>query len=133
MLCLHLPTPPSANHLFANVPGRGRVPSRECVAWKKAAGFALIAQRPIAVHGPVEIALVVEENARRDLSNHLKCVEDLLVTHNVIDGDRCKIVRKITMEWGEVEGVQIVVKPSSSFGVTYGNSPRTPLSARVEA
>lgn len=111
---IDLPTPPSTNHLYCNVPGRGRVPSKEYLAWRTEAGWMLKAQRPKPVHGAVELSFAFRENNRRDLSNHLKAAEDLLVEHKLIDGDRCKTVRKITLEWADVEGVKVTITVASA-------------------
>ena len=109
-----LPMPPSVNGLFAGKTRRYRSKSYE--AWIVEAGLRLNLQRPSPCFGPVHLALEVEEQRtkrRQDLSNRIKAVEDLLVSHGIIEGDDQRFVRKITMEWSpEVSGVRITVTPS---------------------
>ena len=107
---IRLPTPPSTNALYANVPGRGRVPSIKYCEWKKEALASLWGQRYAPVHGPVSLHIVVKENGRRDLGNYEKATTDFLVSNGIIDGDRCKIVRAITLVWGDVDGAEITIE-----------------------
>jgi Holliday junction resolvase RusA-like endonuclease len=85
---INLPVPPSTNNLFINVASRGRVKSKEYKAWITEAGLMLNVQRPKPIRGKVAIDIKVPVNNRRDLSNHLKAIEDLLVGMSLIDDDR---------------------------------------------
>lgn len=108
---LDLPYPPSANGLFANVAGRGRVRSDRYRQWANAAGWQLVSQKPGKVAGRYVLALEVERRDRRkrDLDNLLKAVSDLLVQHGVIEADH--LAEHIHLAWGDVEGCRVTVAP----------------------
>lgn len=83
-----LPVPPSTNHLFFNVKGRGRVRSTEYTNWASRAAAHLLAQRPAVTNGNVSIVIRIPHKTRGDLDNRIKAPLDLLVTHGVIQDDR---------------------------------------------
>ena len=105
-----LPTPPSTNGLFSGTTRRHRSPKYD--EWITEAGWELKRQRPTPVPGAVCLHLEVKEPTvrRRDLSNYFKSVEDLLVTHGVIEGDDQRFVRRIIMEWADIDGARITIK-----------------------
>lgn len=103
---VRLPVPPSANELFVTFPDRGgmrRGKTKIYKAWLTAAGWCLNAARCQPIKGPVMLELLCPENGRRDLSNHLKATEDLLVGMSLIEDDRCKIVRRIILDWHSLD------------------------------
>jgi Holliday junction resolvase RusA-like endonuclease len=83
-----LPIPPSANNLFINVPGRGRVMSTEYRQWRKCA------LSEIAIYGigsmakPYGVHIRANVNHRRDIDNLAKPILDALVEAGVIIGDQ---------------------------------------------
>ncbi len=83
-----LPFPPSVNNLF---PGKhSRHKSKRYKAWIKEAGLTILTQEPIhRFRSPVSIVLTFgrPDKRRRDISNFVKPVEDLLVTHGIIRDD----------------------------------------------
>ncbi|MBA3241597.1 MAG: hypothetical protein H0T60_10275 [Acidobacteria bacterium] len=97
MIALTLPIPVSTNKLFFNVPGVGRVKTRQYRNWIGSAGWTIQAQRPEKIKGPVAITISVPRSSRADISNLIKATEDLLVRHQVIEGDGPKIVRSCTV------------------------------------
>lgn len=109
---LHLPhLPPSTNHLYLNVPGKGRVKTRAYDDWLFQAGLVLNRQIEGRLTGRVDILVSLEDrHAGRDASNCIKPIEDLLVKSGVIEDDRAKYVRSIKAEWADIEGVRIVVE-----------------------
>jgi Holliday junction resolvase RusA-like endonuclease len=113
-----IPTPPSTNAIWRAVNGRV-IKSAEYRAWITQAGLVLMSQRPKSVTGPCNVRVCCETNGRRDLDGYLKATLDLLVTHKLIDSDRCKTVRQITLDWSdEVKGVEVcVVKSGDSPAV----------------
>jgi Holliday junction resolvase RusA-like endonuclease len=113
---ISLPMPVSTNHLFFNRVkahgGRARTP--EYNAWVREAGTRLAIQRPPQITGRVSILIEVQEpeTARRqDVANREKAVVDLLVTHQVIQGDDQRYLREITLKWAPVDGVQVTIRP----------------------
>ncbi len=114
-IVLNLPFPPSSNSLFANRTGKGRVRSERYREWANAAGWALQAQRPGGLKGPVDLTFAFEErsNRKRDLGNLEKAVTDLLVTHQVIDADDHTVVRRIALAWNpHVQGCRVCITPA---------------------
>lgn len=96
-----LPFPPSVNHLFNPIGNRRMIKSREYRSWFIHAGNAIIEQGRKAMKGEVvvSIALVAPDKRRRDASNLIKAVEDLLVNMRVIEGDDNRYVQKISAQW----------------------------------
>ncbi len=107
-----LPRPPSVNGLFVNA-GRFRVKSPAYRMWIEQAERHLLIQRVVRIPGPVHISLVIEDCGRGDLDNLYKSVSDLLVKHGVIEDDTRPIVRKISMEWGAVNGCEVEICAST--------------------
>lgn len=107
-----LPMPPSVNHLYANVPGKGRVKAERYRTWRNAAGWEI--RRQIVgsrIPGPVSLTYTLEDGgSRADLGNHEKALTDLLVEMNVIDGDGPETVRAIKLQWGAVSGACVKVE-----------------------
>ena len=100
MTKFRLPVPPSTNNLYVNIE-RGRTRSKSYNSWLNAAGWELKIQKVPTFPRKVAIRLSCPRNKKRDLSNHLKSVEDLLVKHRVISDD--KHVEHIEMDWHEGE------------------------------
>ena len=98
-----LPFPPSVNALYRAVGGRS-ILSAAYRAWKIEAGKVLNSQRPRKFIGPVsvEVTLCPPNKRRRDIDNAgFKAVLDLLVSHQIIQGDDSTVVRSIKASWVE--------------------------------
>ena len=112
-----LPFPVSTNSLYRNLRGKGRVKTERHRTWRRAAGWDLEHQKPPSVEGPValDIALGRPTNqdgtpskVRRDLSNLIKCLEDLLVDHGVIEDD--SLVQDLRVYWAEdIDGARVAI------------------------
>lgn len=94
-LTFDLPLPPSANALFANVRGKGRVKTAEYKAWIEEARWHIITawrtagQPEVGRDTPMRLSLRLGlTGRRRDLGNCLKAVEDVLVRELPIPDDR---------------------------------------------
>ncbi len=111
-MVLRLPhLPPSTNHLYLNVPNRGRVKTRAYEDWIFQAGLYLNRQIEGRFTGRVDIHIALEDcHANRDASNAIKPIEDLLVKCGVIEDDRAKFVRSIKAEWSDVDGAVVTVE-----------------------
>ena len=96
---IKLPFPPSGHALFKR--HNGSHLSAKYRAWRDDAGWLLKSQKPEPVAGTVElqIDLVNPNKVRRDVSNHIKAVEDLLVEHGIIEADDHRVVRSISARW----------------------------------
>jgi Holliday junction resolvase RusA-like endonuclease len=111
-----LPLPPTANNLFAGT-GARRYRSSEYNAWIKEAGWRLASQRPPQVKGKVSLLIEVAEPhtlREMDLMNREKATTDLLVKHKIIEGDSNRYVRKFAMDWADIEGVRVTIRPLPS-------------------
>lgn len=89
-----LPMPPSVNSMYRNVPGKGRVKTKDAKKWVTDAGWMLVAQRNRdgrhkCITGPIEVEVTAYRPAskRRDLDNILKALLDLLTSTKTIADD----------------------------------------------
>lgn len=101
MITLTLPTPPSTNRLFRNVPGRGRVKTTEYTSWINTAGWSLASQlvgQANQIPGKVKVSILFRRT-RGDLDNLVKPVLDLLVKHGTISDDRH--VEAVSARWSD--------------------------------
>ena len=111
-----LPFPPSVNGLYRNARGRGRVKTDRYAAWINSAGWALKAHRNRSpVKGRVVLHIMYERKDRRkrDLSNLVKAVEDLLVAHKIIEDD--SLVEQLSLAWSDhITGCRVCLSPYQS-------------------
>ena len=90
--------PPSVNHLY----GKSRkyvYISTKARAWQRHAGAELNIQKPGRVVGTYSMTIELSrpDNRRRDASNYVKTLEDLLVRHGVVDDD--SLAQSVTSKW----------------------------------
>lgn len=110
MIDVRLPFPVSTNNLFFNKLKGGRAPTREYKIWQTEAGWELNGQRPKPIKGPVSIEYQFQEGRKLDPDNGIKCINDLLVRHQLIGGDGPNIVRAGSWSFSdEVVGVRVKV------------------------
>lgn len=111
MITLRLSSlPPSVNNLFANVPGKGRVKSDAYRTWLNAVSWDVALQKQLPIKGEVELEILAgrPDKRRRDISNIIKGVEDLLVRHGLIEDD--SLVRKLSVEWSGISGCLVTAR-----------------------
>jgi len=109
--------PPSTNSLYANVPGRGRVATKRLRTWRQAVGWEMNRQCHHKWTVPVYLTIVIGKLRKNaDLSNHIKALEDLLVTHGVIPDDSIQWVRgvNISLAAEPFDGVEIAITAATS-------------------
>lgn len=87
---VELPTPISANHLFANVPGRGRVKTKAYENWQSTAALTIVAtvRADRRIGGKVAVSIELPATCRLDIDNAVKPILDALVRSRRIDDDR---------------------------------------------
>lgn len=105
-----VPLPPPLNSLFANVPGKGRVKTGRYRAWIKEAGWSILAARVGHIDGPVSVKITLPNTARGDTDAYAKATLDLCVRHGLIEDDRGRIIRSLTMDFGDVDGAKVVIR-----------------------
>jgi Holliday junction resolvase RusA-like endonuclease len=108
---LELPVmPPSTNNLYWNVPGRGRVKTRQYDDWLHQCGLILKRQVVGRLIGRVDILIRLEDkHPNRDCDNTVKPICDLLKKVGAIMDDRAKFVRSVKAEWAPISGVEILI------------------------
>jgi Holliday junction resolvase RusA-like endonuclease len=110
-----LPLPISTNELYYNKAEGGRGKTRRYKAWVHDAAMILLCQRARPVAGPVRVSIEVSEKSRCDIDNAAKCVLDALVARGVIEDDRKKFIRGVSLEWSsEVDGMRVTIKPAEA-------------------
>jgi Holliday junction resolvase RusA-like endonuclease len=114
MQTFRLSWPPSVNELWRSFRGRN-ILSAAARNWAKKAAEELLAQKPTPILGPVsiDIALCSPFGRRRfDPDNRVKALLDLLVKHNVIEGDDNTVIRRYSVEVGEgFQGAIVTISP----------------------
>jgi crossover junction endodeoxyribonuclease RusA len=105
MLMIKLPFPPSTNTLYRNVRGRGRVKTARYNTWIAAARLNVGPVALIDAKIVLDLTLGRPDRRRRDVSNLIKAVEDLMVKCNVIADD--SQVEEVRARWGQVDGCEV--------------------------
>ncbi len=90
MFLVKLAPPPSVNRAFRNVPGRGRVKTRDYRQWRSAAVLSIYAQvrADQRIGGAVSVTISLPATLRGDIDNRIKGLLDALVDSKRIDDDR---------------------------------------------
>ena len=115
-----IPTPPSANHLFRNLPNKGRVKSRHYEDFTRRAVTAIRQQGVQPLAGRVIAIFGVERmSAQADIDNRLKAMLDSIVAAGVIEDD--SLVTAIAIAWlPKANGMSHVrLLPVQRLGVTF--------------
>lgn len=87
MLTLKVPIPPTTNHLYLNVKGKGRVKTKAYRVWQEQAGWLNSKAKWQPFTGLVAIEITVPTDRRRDLDNYLKALCDLLQYMGILKND----------------------------------------------
>jgi crossover junction endodeoxyribonuclease RusA len=101
------------NGLYANRK-RGRQKTEKYRAWIEAAGWMIRAapDRHNRHTGPVKLTILVRkpDGRRRDVSNLVKAIEDLLVLHQIMFDD--SQVQRVNVEWSQevAHGAKVVIE-----------------------
>jgi crossover junction endodeoxyribonuclease RusA len=103
-----LPYPPTTNNLFRNA-GSRRVKTERYSSWLIAAGNQMYVQGRKRISGPVSLSIALRkpDKRKRDISNTIKAVEDLLVSMAVIDDD--SLVQRLSVAWDQNMADECVV------------------------
>lgn len=93
-----MPTPPSANHLFRNVKGVGRVKASHYTDFIRMGVSAIRRQNVQPIAGRVIVVIGVERMSdRADIDNRLKAMLDAIVAAKIIEDDR--FVTALAIAW----------------------------------
>lgn len=93
-----LPTPPSTNALFKNVPGKGRVRTGKYDDFIRHAVTSIRSQCVRPVQGNVLAVFGIERpNSTSDLDNRLKGLIDAIVKASVLEDDR--FITGLAVSW----------------------------------
>jgi Holliday junction resolvase RusA-like endonuclease len=91
-------TPPSVNHAWVNVAGKGRMRSAKYNVWLRETGWTIRAARILKITGHVAIRIRAGvPDRRRDLDNIVKPLLDALTTFGVIEDDA--FCHRLAAEW----------------------------------
>lgn len=88
---VELPTPVSANNLFANrKDGKGRFKTKTYENWQRTAALTIVANVPASqrIGGPVTVCIELPNECGLDIDNAIKPILDALVHSRRIDDDR---------------------------------------------
>ena len=110
-----LPPPISTNNLFSNIPGRGRVATRDYRTWKKLADDMLRIQARPRFTIPVFISLMLGEVdvGNMDSDNAAKAAIDCLKRALIIVDDSRRWVRSSRSTWVPgFRGIVAIVAPA---------------------
>lgn len=108
-----LSRPPTTNELWFNNARGGRSRTQKYNAWRKNAGWEILAQKVHKFIEPVSIAYDMEDAGKFDTDGLLKALNDILVTQRIIPADTRAIVRSITLRWSDlVTGVRVTIRPA---------------------
>lgn len=101
MIKCQIPFPPSSNHMYVNVPGKGRVKSEGYKAWTTEALWSLKMQgiKPVLGEVSISIGLVAPTKHAMDCDNRIKPALDILKSAGIIKDDNSKYVRRVSAEW----------------------------------
>jgi crossover junction endodeoxyribonuclease RusA len=88
MIEFAMSVPPTANHMFFNVKGRGRVKTPEYAAWRDHTAWFLKSLRLGCLEGPVRVDIDLPANKRRDIDNSIKPILDCIQSAGLVQNDR---------------------------------------------
>lgn len=90
MFHVQIPPPPSVNRAFRNVPGKGRVKTRDYRSWRRDALLTIYEQvrADRRIGGPVAVTISLPSSMRGDIDNRIKGLLDALVASGRIDDDK---------------------------------------------
>lgn len=87
------PYPPSVNRLYRKNPNGGMFKAKEWTVWADEVERYMRDQDALKFTGPVKVEYIVArpDNRRRDITNLIKCLDDMLELLGIVDND-CQIV-----------------------------------------
>lgn len=115
-----VPTPPSANHLFKNVKGVGRVKTRHYEDFVYMAVAAIRRQNVASIPGRVIMVLGVERMSDlADIDNRIKALFDAIAQAGVIENDR--LVTAFAIAWMPLANgiTHLMVLPVQKLTLTF--------------
>lgn len=100
---LELPFPVPLHALWIKHRGGGGIPTVRYKSYGQEAWAAIASQRPGKIKGAVSVfvRLVAPDKRKRDADNLCKCLLDTLKTHQIIEDDDNRYVKRLTLQWAE--------------------------------
>jgi hypothetical protein len=83
-------------------------------AWRDDAGLRFLMQKrflPSPIKGRYELILTLRDGSRMDADNGVKIIVDALRRWGLVEDDDPKHLRKLTVEFGAVEGCRVTIRP----------------------
>jgi len=109
---LSLPLPPPPHHLFDEVEGLGRAPSRRLMAWKREAWDAIPPKDRRFLGAGVRIAIAFpDRGSGATLETYLKPLLDFLVIKNFIADDAPPYLKQLSLSWNDGRNCEIAIDP----------------------
>lgn len=88
--------PPSVNAMYRNVPGKGRVKTKQYHDWYISAGWELHQQALNRIKTEkYGLIISIKKRKNADITNYIKPIEDLLVAHAITPDDKNNIATMI--------------------------------------
>lgn len=108
-LVLDLPSPLSVNQT-RKIDWHAK---RKVDAWQRQADYAYLLQKrglPGPINGPFEIVITLRDGSRIDADNTAKIIIDALRRYQLIPDDNPKFMRRLIIEFGDVEGCRVLLR-----------------------
>ena len=112
-ITLNLPTPISVN-ATRRIDWRNHARTKE---WLRQADALFLTQKrglPPPITGPFEIAITLQNGSQIDADNALKLLIDFVRRVRLVTDDSPRFMKRITVEFGDVEGCRVVIRPFSA-------------------
>jgi Holliday junction resolvase RusA-like endonuclease len=87
---------------------------RRVKEWQAQADAAFLSQKrklPPPILGQYEIIITLRDGSRIDADNTVKLLCDAARRYQLVSDDSPKFMRRVTIEFGDVEGCRVTIKP----------------------
>jgi Holliday junction resolvase RusA-like endonuclease len=116
--------PPSINSMFGQAPGHKRFPLPIYKDWNYITMLHLNTLHIEPFNCPVFLQITYPDIGRFDLNNRDKGILDILKKAGIIKDDSRKWVRRIILDWGNIEKVRVIITVARSYTITYSEGDK---------